>query len=97
IPSGVSDLDINIASNQLDLSMKFLFLNKNLQLNIIGNDIFRSNKSAYKSINNNIVQEYNNYYDIRSFRIALTYKFGNTKINIENRNLGNEEEKNRTK
>lgn len=97
IPSGVSDLDINIASNQLDLSMKFLFLNKNLQLNIIGNDIFRSNKSAYKSINNNIVQEYNNYYDIRSFRIALTYKFGNTKLNIENRNLGNEEEKNRTK
>lgn len=95
-PKGVSDLDKNTASNQFDLSMKFFFLDKKLQLVIISNDVFSSNRPTYVSYTNDIKQEYKNYYDNRSFKISLSYKFGSTKLKVYRRNLGNEEEKNRT-
>ena len=96
-PSGVDGLDKISASNQFDLAMKFFFLDKNLQLGIVANDIFSSNRFTYTSFSNNIKQEYRNYYDVRSFRISLFYKFGSTKIKVEKRNFGNEEEKGRVK
>ncbi|TDE03739.1 outer membrane beta-barrel family protein [Flavobacterium hiemivividum] len=95
-PSGVDGLDKITESNQLDVAMKFFFFNKNLQLSVVGNDIFSSNRFTYISYTNNIKQEYKNYYDIRSFRLSLSYKFGSTKINVKKRNFGNEEEKRRT-
>jgi hypothetical protein len=96
-PKGVSDLDQNTTFSQFDVSIKYLTLNNKLQLAIITNDIFSGNRPTYISYNNSIKQEYKNYYDNRFFRIALTYKFGSSKLNIEKRDLGNEDEKNRTK
>ncbi|NEW78620.1 MAG: TonB-dependent receptor [Gelidibacter sp.] len=95
-PSGVSDLDKMGATNQLDASMRFLFLNKKLQLVITANDITSSNRPNFISYSNNLRQEYKNYYDNRFFRISLTYKFGNKNINVDKRNFGNEDEKERT-
>ena len=96
-PRGVTDLDIITNSNQLDISVKFFFMNKNLQLSIIGNDIFSTNRPSYVTISNNINQEYKNYYDNRFFRISLIYKLGSNKVKVEKRDFGNEDEKNRTK
>jgi len=36
-----------------------------------------------------------NYGDSRAFRIALSYKFGNQSVKSNERNFGNEEERNR--
>lgn len=72
-------------------------MNKNLQLSIIGNDIFSTNRPSYVTISNNINQEYKNYYDNRFFRISLIYKLGSNKVKVEKRDFGNEDEKNRTK
>ncbi|WP_051604487.1 outer membrane beta-barrel family protein [Flavobacterium sasangense] len=96
-PNGVSDLDESTTSNQLDISMKFFFFEKNLQLALIGNDIFSSNRPTYISYSNNIKQEYNNYYDQRFFRLSLTYKLGNSKIKTTKRKFSNETEQNRIK
>lgn len=96
-PRGVENLDIITMSSQLDISVKLFLMNKNMQLSIIGNDIFSTNRPSYMTISNNIRQEYKNYYDYRSFRISLIYKLGSSKVKVEKRDLGNEDERNRTK
>jgi hypothetical protein len=95
-PKGVSDLDKSTASNELNLALKLFFLSKKIQLSIIGNDVLSSNRSSYISYTNNIKQEYKNYYDFRYFRISLNYKFGNKNVNVNKRDFGNEDEKERT-
>jgi hypothetical protein len=96
-PRGVADLDIITNSNQLDASIKLFFMDKNLQLSIIGNDILSSNRPSYITISNNINQEYKNYYDNRFLTISLIYKLGSNKVKVEKRDFGNEDEKNRSK
>ena len=96
-PNGVSDLDKSTASNQLDLALKCLLLNKDLQLSFIVNDLTSSNRPTYISYSNNLQQEYKNYYDNRFFKVSITYKFGNKNINVEKRGFGNDEEKSRAK
>lgn len=85
----------NTASSSLSMSAKYLMLKKNLQLSIIGNDIFSGQRPTYISYINSIRQEYRNYYDSRSLTVSILYKFGNNKINVNQRKFGNEEEKNR--
>jgi outer membrane receptor protein involved in Fe transport len=85
----------NTAYSSLSLTLKYLLLNKDLQLSLSGNDIFSGQRSTYTSYINNIRQEFRNYYDSRSFSISLLYKFGNKKISVKPREFGNEEEKNR--
>ncbi|MEY4964010.1 MAG: hypothetical protein RLZZ323_1329 [Bacteroidota bacterium] len=94
-PKGVSDLDIMGATNQLNLAIKVFLLNKKLQLTLLGNDVLSSNRSRYTSFNNNIMQEYKNYYDIRYFRLSIIYKMGSDKLKVEKRQFGNEDEKQR--
>lgn len=81
--------------HMLDASMKFLFLKKNLSVTITGEDLLNAQKPliSYKSngINNNV----KSYGDTRSFRISLSYKFGNMNLKSKNRNPGNEDERNR--
>ena len=48
------------------------------------------------SFTNNIQIDYKNYYDVRLFRLSLVYKFGNKNINVEKKEVGNQEEKERT-
>jgi len=96
-PKGVSDLDKNTSSSQLDLALKWLLLNKDLQISFIVNDLTRGNRPTYISYSNNLKQEFNSYYDNRSFKVSITYKFGNKDINVEKRGFGNDEEKSRTK
>ncbi|WP_291066499.1 outer membrane beta-barrel family protein, partial [Empedobacter sp. UBA5036] len=92
---GVSDLDKNNAYSQLSASIKYLTLDKKLQISLNMIDILKTNKPIYTSYTNNIKIDYDNYYDRRLFRLSLTYKFGNKNINIMKKEFGNEEEKER--
>ena len=60
------------------------------------NDILSTNRPIYTSFTNNIQIDYKNYYDVRLFRLSLVYKFGNKNINVEKKEVGNQEEKERT-
>lgn len=94
---GISGVDRISAYSQLDVSLKFLFLNKSLSLAIIGNDILKSSIITQTSITNNYQIKYKNYEDIRFLRLSLVYKFGNKDIKSTQIEGSNEEEKNRLK
>lgn len=81
--------------SSVGLSLQFLLLNKNLNITLQGNDIFRT-AVVRKSTNvNGVYQELKNFYDTRQFLVTLTYKFGNQNIKSKTSETGNEEEKRR--
>ncbi|VFA43605.1 outer membrane beta-barrel family protein [Chryseobacterium indologenes] len=93
---GVNGVD-KVGTNQsLYAGLKFLMLDKNLQLSIIANDILKTQKPVYTSYSNGIKTMYRNYYDTQFFTLSLSYKFGNQKLKVSKHNFGNQEEKNRT-
>lgn len=77
-------------------SFKCLLLDKSLQISVAGYDIFKTQRPTYTSFSNGVKTEYRNYYDQQSLRIAVSYKFGNKKLNANSREVGNQDEKNRT-
>ena len=93
---GTSDLDKNNSYSQLDASIKYFAFDKKLQISFNANDILSTNRPIYTSFTNNIQIDYKNYYDVRLFRLSLVYKFGNKNINVEKKEVGNQEEKERT-
>ena len=88
-------MDKSSAYSQLDTSFKYLTLDKKLQISLNVNDILKTNKPIYTSYTNNTQIDYKNYYDLRMFRITISYAFGNKNIEVERKELGNEEEKER--
>ena len=79
----------------LNLGMKMQFLSRDLQLSVSVNDIFKTSTPEITVNTNNIKQVYNQYNDNRYVKVGLSYKFGNKKIRVQERDLGNEEELNR--
>lgn len=94
---GVSGIDNISAYNQLDVSIKLLFLNKTLSLTVIGNDILKSGIYTQTSMTNNYQIKYKNYEDMRFFRFSILYKFGKKSTKTNQIESGNEEEKKRLK
>ncbi len=93
---GVNGVD-KVGTNQsLYAGLKFLMLDKNLQLSIIANDILKTQKPVYTSYSNGIKTMYRNYYDTQFFTLSLSYKFGNQKLKVSKHNFGNQEEKKKT-
>lgn len=92
----VDGLNQNKNQYNLDLGLKTLLLNKKIQLAITATDVLKTNQYRYNSLINNIMQEYNNYYDSRQIRLTFRYNFGNEKIKQQDRKLGNEEERRRS-
>ncbi|MBQ4819270.1 outer membrane beta-barrel family protein [Aquimarina sp. MMG016] len=91
---GVDNLDRNTAFSQLDASLKLFFLDKNLQITIAANDILSSSRPEYIGVSNNLRTSFQNYYDTRNFKIAMSYNLGK-KIDREDREAKNEVEKER--
>ena len=48
----------------------------NIVLSLSANDIFKTYKSNYCYYSNSVRQEYVNYYDSRSVKFSVTWKFG---------------------
>lgn len=94
---GVYDIYTTSATSNLDLSLKFFFLDKDLQLGLNAYDVFRGQRVRVEGITNDVNVSFRNYYDTQSFRISLLYKFGNKKIRVARKKFGNQDEKDRTK
>lgn len=84
------------ASSQLDLGLRADVLKKKFQLSFSVADVLGSNRPVNTTYTNGIKQEYRNYYDTRRARFSVIYKFGNSKIAARKRELGNEEERERS-
>lgn len=84
------------AYSSLDLGLRYRIPNKGWTFNFYASDIFRGNRGFYTSQMNNIPQTRSGYFDERSFRVGFSYKFGNTKINVQDRESGNNEAIERT-
>lgn len=81
----------------LDLGIKQSILKNKFQLSMLVNDVFNTAYlKEYTSIVNGIKQVYGQNNSSRFFRLSVAYSFGNDKVNIKQRSLGNEEEKRRT-
>jgi len=93
--AGVSELDKNSASSQLNASLRMMLCNKNLQIYITGDDLLSSNRPIYTSYTNNVQINYKNYYDYRSIRISMVYRLGNHKIKRTEREQKNKVEQSR--
>jgi len=88
ITKGVDNLDYNSFSNQFDVSLKILALDKKLTVNIYANDVLSSSRTTFTTYSNSIKNTYRNYYDERYLRLSLSYNFGKTfkKNNYQNKN-----------
>ncbi|MBE7442427.1 MAG: TonB-dependent receptor [Flavobacteriales bacterium] len=96
VTNGVSNLDRNNDFDQLDVALKILFWKEKVKLTIAGNDLLSSNRPEYTSVTNGIKNSFRNYSDYRFFRISISYNFGGTPKDNEQRENKNSEELNRT-
>lgn len=85
-------------TSSLNIGFKQDLLKKTMQLAFLVNDVF--NTSYLKddvSIVNGVKQSYSQNESNRFVRFSLVYNFGNKKIELKQRDFGNQEEKNRTR
>ena len=103
----LGNIDFEYVSNQasalgtqrytarLDIGVRAILLNKILTLAISCTDILKSDVHVFETNSNGILNQTNNYYDLRVVRLAGTYKIGKRKNIIEQKESKIEEERNR--
>ena len=81
----------------LSIGIRQQFFSRKLQIAFLAHDIFDrgSLRSAVSEVNG-IKTDFGNNYSNRFLRLSLTYEFGNNKINVRNRNFGNDSERRRS-
>ncbi len=89
-------MDRNNDFDQLDVALKLLFWKEKVKLTIAGDDLLSGFRPEYISVTNGIKNSFKNYSDNRFFRISISYNFGGTPKNNEQRENKNSEELNRT-
>lgn len=77
-------------------AIQYLLLNKDLRINLRANDIFKSDRYRFSSTVAGVHRSSNYYFDTRLVQLSVNYKFGSKKINVKNRQTGNQEERART-
>ncbi|WP_412476732.1 TonB-dependent receptor domain-containing protein [Flavobacterium sp. TBRC 19031] len=96
LPKGTWEIyQITKPIQQFDISFNKDFLNKNLKIGLHCFDVFNSNEVNALVSSTNLETKFYQKQDSRTFRISLTYNFGdlslkkeNTNINIEKTNSG---------
>lgn len=87
--------EIGYASS-FDIGFKQDLFNKTMQIAFLANDIFNTSYlKDFTSVVNGVKQVYNNNESNRFVRLSVVYNFGNKKINVKERALGNQEERKR--
>jgi iron complex outermembrane recepter protein len=80
----------------VNIALRQDLLAKKMQLSLFINDVFNTAfLKNYTSVVNGINQVYSQNNSSRFFRASLTYTIGNKKIQVQQRDFGNEEEKGR--
>ena len=75
---------------QFDISFNKDFMNKKLKLGLHVFDVFNSNEINAVISSTNLETKFYRKQDSRTFRISLTYNFGNVKLQNENTNIDTE-------
>lgn len=78
---------------QFDISFNKDFMNKKLKLGLHVFDVFNSNEINAVISSTNLETKFYRKQDSRTFRISLTYNFGNVKLQNENTNIDTEKVK----
>jgi outer membrane receptor protein involved in Fe transport len=80
----------------LSFGLQHSFKN-NLKLSVLVSDVFNTaSLKDYVSTINGIEQIYRQNESSRNVRVSLSYDFGNKKVNVKNRNFGNDDEQRRS-
>ncbi|GGD13805.1 outer membrane beta-barrel family protein [Flavobacterium orientale] len=83
------------SSHRLDAGLRYSLRDKGWNFVLYGSDLLRSSFVYVSSTINNTPQTRSIYYDDRTIRLSVSYKFGNRKLGVALRESGNEEEKER--
>lgn len=79
----------------LDVSVKVLFLKKQLSVTVSAEDLLNAQRPLISYYSNAIKTNVRSYGDTRGFRVALSYKLGKGNNKFKQRDFGNEEERSR--
>lgn len=83
-------------SPRFNVNLNFRYkINDQWDLALFANDILKTQQGKLNAIVNGVQQSYDNYYDSRSLRLTVSYRFGSMNINARQRNFINEKEKQR--
>jgi len=83
-------------SPRFNVNLNFRYkMNDQWDLALFANDILRTQQGKLKAIVNSVQQTYDNYYDSRSIRLSISYRFGSVNINARQRNFISDKEKQR--
>ncbi|MDT0294859.1 TonB-dependent receptor domain-containing protein [Mesonia ostreae] len=92
---GVDGIFDTKSASSLSLSLQYLLLNKDLNITLRGNDLFKTAAIRRTTTVNDVFQTARYYFDNRSFQLSISYKFGNKNISAKRHATGNEDEKGR--
>ncbi len=84
-------------ANSLDLAISYKTPYKGLNMSIAAYDIFNSSPRRMTSEINNVEQKYISYDNNRFFRFSISYTFGSDQVSKDQRQFGNEEERERSR
>ncbi|WP_172283459.1 TonB-dependent receptor domain-containing protein [Chryseobacterium sp. LAM-KRS1] len=84
-------------ANSLDLAISYKTPYKGLNMSIAAYDIFNSSPRSMISENNGVEQKYISYGNNRFFRFSINYTFGSDQVSKQQRQFGNEEERERSR
>lgn len=93
---GVNGVFDTKSASSLSLTLQYLLLNKDLNITLKGNDLFRTAKIRRTTTVNDVYQRAEYYFDSRSIQLSVSYKFGNNDIKAKKHQTGNENERSRT-
>jgi Outer membrane protein beta-barrel family len=93
---GVDGVFATKEASSMSATIQYLMLDKNLRFSLKMDDIFRTELERTSYVANGVSQKYLAYYDYQGVYFSITYKFGNKKVKIVDRELGNEDEKGRS-
>ena len=95
LPKGTWEIyGIDKPIQQLDISFNKDFLNKKLKIGLHCFDVFNANEINAKIAGQNLNTYFYQKRDSQTFRISLTYNFGNLKLDAENTKIETEKAKN---
>jgi outer membrane receptor protein involved in Fe transport len=93
---GINGIYETKEASSLSLSLQCLLLEKNLNISLRANDIFKTSAERNVSRVNGVLQTARYYYDSRSVQLSISYKFGNNDLKAKKHSTGNRDERSRT-
>ncbi|WP_162819972.1 TonB-dependent receptor domain-containing protein [Kordia sp. SMS9] len=92
---GVNGIFDTKTASALSLSFQYLLLNKDMNITLRANDIFKTSADRTETVINNVLQTARYYYDARYLQLSVSYKFGNKDISAKRHRTGNQDERGR--